>query len=71
MSSDLVASVLPKVFKEVLGDDKFHLRKKLEKMEGYAAEVYLTKGKMYIIINLADDEDSEGRDFLATLHPGE
>jgi hypothetical protein len=57
---------LPKAFKEVKGDDRFKLRKKLEKMEGYAAEAYLN-GEVYILINLVDEEDSEGRDFLMKI----
>ena len=62
-----VKSVLPKGFKEVVGSNKFKLRKKLEKMEGYTAEVYLNKKELCILVNLADEEDSEGRDYLMKI----
>jgi len=51
----------------VVGSNKFKLRKKLEKMEGYTAEVYLNKKELCILVNLADEEDSEGRDYLMKI----
>ena len=60
---------LPNDFKEVKGDAKFLVRKKLAEMQSYDAELYVEDGILHILVNVADMNDSEGRDFLLVIDP--